>query len=179
MRCHCVQMHEHGDDAGPERDRPALTETAARLLRAVATGDRAAFGELFDRFVGLFTASIATVQADAATRDRLCTEAFASVWRRAREGARSPEPVLWLLEVLCETLGSASATARRPLADGLLALACPDRELLLLAVAGRYSQSEIAALTGVRESRLRAVLRDALGSLRGGLGGLGEGRLTA
>jgi DNA-directed RNA polymerase specialized sigma24 family protein len=169
-------MHAGSDDVSAERVRPALAETAARLLRAVATGDRAAFAELFDRFGGLFSASIATVHADASTRDRLCTEAFAAVWRRAREGARAPEPVLWLLEVLCETLGSSREGSRRPLAEGLLALACPDRELLLLAVAGRYSQPEIAALTGVRESRLRAVLRDALGSLRGGLG---DGRLTA
>jgi len=169
-------MQDSDDDARAERNRPALAESAGRLLGAVATGDRSAFAELFDRFGGLFSASIATVQSDAAARDRLCTEAFASVWRRAREGARAPEPVLWLLEVLCETLGSSRETARHPLADGLLALACPDRELLLLAVAGRYSQPEIAALTGVRESRLRAVLRDALGSLRGGLG---ESRLTA
>ncbi|QHC57233.1 hypothetical protein [Rathayibacter sp. VKM Ac-2760] len=164
-------MQAPGDDASAERVRPALAQTAARLLPAVAAGDRAAFAELFDRFGGLFAASIATVQADAAARDRICAEAFTAVWRRAREGARAPEPVLWLLEVLCETLGSSREAGRRPLGDGVLAMACPDRELLLLAVAGHYSQPEIAALTGVRESRLRSILRDALGSLRGGLGG--------
>ncbi|NRD09104.1 hypothetical protein [Rathayibacter agropyri] len=45
----------------------------------------------------------------------------------------------------------------------------PDRELLLLASAGRFSQPEIAALTGIGEPRLRSILRDALQSLRGGL----------
>jgi DNA-directed RNA polymerase specialized sigma24 family protein len=149
--------------------------SAARLLRSAATGDRAALAELFDRFGGLFAASIAAVHSDASTRDRLCTEAFAEVWRRSPEGARSETPVLWLLEVLCETLGSSRALARRPLGEGLLALSCPDRELLLLAVAGRYSQPEIAALTGVGEPALRRMLRDALSSLRGA----GDGRLTA
>ena len=95
-------MQDSDDDARAERNRPALAESAGRLLGAVATGDRSAFAELFDRFGGLFSASIATVQSDAAARDRLCTEAFASVWRRAREGARAPEPVLWLLEALPE-----------------------------------------------------------------------------
>ncbi|MCM6763604.1 hypothetical protein NB037_14375 [Rathayibacter sp. ZW T2_19] len=149
--------------------------SAARLLRSAAAGDRAAFAELFDRFSGLFSASIAAVHSDPSTRDRLCTEAFAEVWRRAPEGAGSRTPVLWLLEVLCETLGSSRALARRPLGEGLLALACPDRELLLLAVAGRYSQPEIAALTGIGEPALRRMLRDALSSLRE----LGDGRLTA
>ncbi|PTL72105.1 hypothetical protein C1I63_04120 [Rathayibacter caricis DSM 15933] len=149
---------------------------AARLLRSAATGDRAAFAALFDRFGTLFSASVAAVHSDAATRDRLCTEAFAEVWRRCPEGARSETPVLWLLEVLCETLGTSRAVARRPMGTGLLALPCPDRELLLLAVAGRYTQPEIAALTGVGEPALRRILRDALTSLRGGAG---DGRLTA
>ena len=149
--------------------------SAARLLRSAATGDRAAFAELFDRFSGLFSASIAAVHSDPTTRDRLCTEAFAEVWRRSAEGAGSRTPVLWLLEVLCETLGSSRSLTRRPLGEGLLALACPDRELLLLAVAGRYSQAEIAALTGVGEPALRRMLRNALSSLRE----LDDGRLTA
>lgn len=150
------------DDATAERSGP---ESAVRLLRAVAAGDRAAFAELFDRFGSLFSASVAAVQAEPAARDRLCTEAFSEVWRRAQEGARSSQPVLWLLEVLCETLGSARELVRRPLGESLLALDCPDRELLLLAVAGRYSQPEIAALTGVGELRLRVILRDSLRTL--------------
>ncbi|QHC65211.1 hypothetical protein Q0F99_08545 [Rathayibacter oskolensis] len=154
------------DDAG--RSRPALAEAASRLLHRVASGDRAAFAELFDHFSALFTASVSTVHAEHALRDRICTEAFTEVWRRAGEGARATEPVLWLLEVLCETLHSSAGSARRPLGDGLLALSCPDRELLLLASAGRYSQPEIAALTGVGEPRLRTILRDALRTLRGG-----------
>lgn len=169
-------MSSGNEDATGGRLRPALADAAARLLASAAQGDRAAVAELFDRFGALFSASISTVQADAATRDRLCAEAFAAVWRRAREGARAPEPVLWLLEVLCETLGAARQAVRRPLGDGILALNCPDRELLLLAVAGRYSQSEIAALTGIRESRLGGILCTALASLRGGAE---EERLTA
>lgn len=160
----------------PRRELPALAETAARLLGSVANGDRSAFAELFDRFSTLFSASVSTVQSDAVVRDRLCTEAFAAVWQRAREGARAPEPVLWLLEVLCETLGAARQVVRRPLGDAVLALRCPDRELLLLAVAGRYSQSEIAALTGVHEARLSGILCASLASLRGGAD---DERLTA
>ena len=107
-------MHAGGDDASAERVRPALAETAARLLRAVATGDRAAFAELFDRFGGLFSASIATVHADASTRDRLCTEAFAAVWRRAREGAHAPsvESMSAKLRTLAEEAWSAEQTER-------------------------------------------------------------------
>ena len=164
-----------GEGAGG-RERSALADAAERLLRAAAAGDRAAFAELFDRFGTLFSASISTVYADAATRDRLIAEAFTAVWRRAREGARASEPVLWLLEVLCETLGSAREGARRPMGSDVLALACPDRELLLLAVAGRYSQREIAAMTGVREARLSGILCSALASLRGRSG---EDLLTA
>ncbi|MWV48316.1 hypothetical protein GRS96_03375 [Rathayibacter sp. VKM Ac-2803] len=147
---------------------PAPVEEASRLLRAVASGDRAAFAELYDRFAPLFAASVATVHTDPTVRDRLCTEAFTEVWRRARDGAASDRPVLWLLEVLCETLGSARGLARRPLGDDVLGLSCPDRELLLLAAAGRYTQPEIAALTGIGEPRLRVVLREALRTLRGG-----------
>jgi DNA-directed RNA polymerase specialized sigma24 family protein len=154
------------EDATGGRVRPALTEAAARLLARAAAGDASALGELFDRFGPLASACIATVQTDPATRDRLCTDAFASVWRRAREGAEAPEPVLWLLEVLCETLGSARGLAHRPIGAGVLALDCPDRELLLLASAGRFSQAEIAALTGIGEPRLRSILRSALDSLR-------------
>ncbi|SMH49663.1 hypothetical protein SAMN06295885_3379 [Rathayibacter oskolensis] len=153
-----------------------LVDTASRLLRAAAAGDRSALAELFDRFGTLFTASVSAVHDEPAVRDRLCAEGFANVWRRAAEGARSEEPVLWLLEVLCTTLGEARGHVRRPLGDGLLALDCPDRELLLLAVAGRYSQPEIAQLTGIGEFRLRVILRDALQTLRAGSGG---GLLTA
>ncbi|KQQ06194.1 MULTISPECIES: RNA polymerase sigma factor [unclassified Rathayibacter] len=162
-------MNAGTDDAQarPEGSPSGLAESAAHLLRLVAAGDRAAFGELYDRFSVLFTSSVETVHSERTVRDRLCTEAFTAVWRRAAEGARASEPVLWLLEVLCETLGSSAETSRRPLGDGLLALSCPDRELLLLASAGRYSQPEIAALTGIGEPRLRAILRDALRTLRG------------
>ncbi|MHC2186563.1 DNA-directed RNA polymerase specialized sigma24 family protein [Rathayibacter agropyri] len=149
--------------------RPALTTDAAGLLSRASTGDTSALADLFDRFGGLFSACISTVQADPGARDRLCAEVFTAVWRRAREGSRVPEPVLWLLEVLCETLGSTVDSARRPIAREVLALGCPDRELLLLASAGRFSQHEIAALTGIGEPRLRSILRDALQSLRGGL----------
>lgn len=149
--------------------RPALTTDAAGLLSRASTGDTSALADLFDRFGGLFSACISTVQADPGARDRLCTEVFTAVWRRAREGSRVSEPVLWLLEVLCETLGSTVDSARRPIAREVLALGCPDRELLVLASAGRFSQPEIAALTGIGEPRLRSILRDALQSLRGGL----------
>ncbi|PPG15283.1 hypothetical protein C5C74_13045, partial [Rathayibacter sp. AY1E8] len=132
-----------------------------------ATGDASALGELVDRFGGLVSACVGTVQADPAGRDRLCTDVFTAVWRRSREGARSPEPVLWVLEVLCETLGTAHELARRPLGSGLLALDCPDRELLLLAAAGGFSQAEISALTGIDEFRLRSILRNALETLQG------------
>lgn len=162
------------DDAtGP---RPALATVASRLLDAAATGDRVAFAELFDRFGALFSACVSTVQSDAAARDGLTAQAFTAVWRRAGEGARAQEPVLWLLEVLCQTLGAARELAHRPLGAGVLALTCPDRELLLLAVAGRYSPSEISALTGIPEPSLRGILGSCLASLRGGLD---EGPQTA
>ncbi|AND15319.1 hypothetical protein [Rathayibacter tritici] len=147
--------------------RPPLTLDAARLLTRTAAGDSSALGELVDRFGGLVSACIGTVQADSVGRDRLCTGVFTALWRRAREGAHSSEPVLWILEVLCETLGSANELGRRPLGGGLLGLDCPDRELLLLAAAGGFSQGEIAALTGVDEFRLRSILRRALEVLRG------------
>lgn len=105
--------------------RPALTTDAAGLLSRASTGDTSALADLFDRFGGLFSACISTVQADPGARDRLCTEVFTAVWRRAREGSRVPEPVLWLLEVLCETLGSTVDSARRPIAREVLALGCP------------------------------------------------------
>ncbi|MWV31275.1 RNA polymerase sigma factor [Rathayibacter iranicus] len=151
------------------RARPALTEDAAGLLVRASMGDASALADLFDRFGALFSACISTVQADPGMRDQLCTAVFTAVWRRAREGARVPEPVLWLLEVLCETLGSTVDSTQRPIGREVLALRCPDRELLLLASAGRFSQPEIAALTGIGEPRLRSILRDALSSLRRGL----------
>ncbi|QHC54295.1 sigma-70 family RNA polymerase sigma factor [Rathayibacter tanaceti] len=158
-------MSAGGDDANGRPERPALTRDAATLLTRAAAGDASALGELFDSFSGLVSACIATVQADPTARDRLCSDVFTAVWRRAREGARASEPVLWLVEVLCETLGAQRELVRRPLGTGVLALQCPDRELLLLAAAGRFSQPEIAALTGVGESRLHSLLRDALEAL--------------
>ncbi|WP_146085319.1 RNA polymerase sigma factor [Rathayibacter sp. AY1G1] len=160
-------MSAGGEDATGGRVRPPLTQDAARLLTRSATGDASALGVLVDRFGGLVSACVGTVQADPAGRDRLCTDVFTAVWRRSREGARSPEPVLWVLEVLCETLGSAHELARRPLGSSLLALDCPDRELLLLAAAGGFSQAEISALTGIDEFRLRSILRNALEALQG------------
>ncbi|QOD10503.1 RNA polymerase sigma factor [Rathayibacter toxicus] len=157
------------NDTGVCRDRPELAEVAARLLRSVAAGDRAALGRLYDGLAPLFTASVSIVQADAEVRDRLCVQAFAAVWRRATEGASSTEPVLWLLEVLCETLVESREAFRRPSGTGVLSLGCPQREVLLLAVAGHYSQFEISGLTGVPEAQVRVILCAALASLRGGL----------
>ncbi|WP_181065370.1 RNA polymerase sigma factor [Rathayibacter rathayi] len=160
-------MNGGGEEASGGRVRPPLTLDAGRLLTRTAAGDASALEELVDRFGGLVFACIGTVQADPAGRDRLCSDVFTALWRRACEGAHSPEPVLWVLKVLCETLGSANELDRRPLSGGLLGLACPDRELLLLAAAGGFSQGEISALTGIDEFRLRAILRTALEALRG------------
>jgi RNA polymerase sigma-70 factor (ECF subfamily) len=58
-------------------------ETDARLLRQVASGDREAFSQLYDRFSGPLYGAALQILRDAAEAQDVVHDAFVSLWEKA------------------------------------------------------------------------------------------------
>jgi len=61
----------------------ASTETDAALIAAVAAGDDAAMGRLYDRFAPLVQAVALRMLRERAAADELVEDVFVEIWRRA------------------------------------------------------------------------------------------------
>jgi RNA polymerase sigma-70 factor (ECF subfamily) len=97
--------------------------TDRELLAAVARGDRAAFGALYDRYAPFALGLATRVVGDRGTAEEVVQDAFISAWRRAAtyQPARG-EPRAWLLSIVhhraIDRLRGATGRARLERIDG-------------------------------------------------------------
>ena len=93
--------------AGPEG--PAAVAEELALIRAIAAGDKAAFGSLYDRYAGTVMALCLRVLGDRAEAEEAVTDVFWQVWQQAgRFDLDRGQPIAWL-----STLARTRAIDRR------------------------------------------------------------------
>jgi RNA polymerase sigma-70 factor (ECF subfamily) len=93
--------------AGPEG--PAAGADELELIRAIAAGDKAAFGSLYDRYAGTVMALCLRVLGDRAEAEEAVTDVFWQVWQQAgRFDLERGQPIAWL-----STLARTRAIDRR------------------------------------------------------------------
>jgi RNA polymerase sigma-70 factor, ECF subfamily len=81
--------------AGSER--PAAGADELELIRAIAAGDKAAFGSLYDRYAGTVMALCLRVLGDRAEAEEAVTDVFWQVWQQAgRFDLERGQPIAWL-----------------------------------------------------------------------------------
>jgi len=181
----------HGMTGGPDSD-----DDDARLLARIAQRDDAAFENLYDRFAGAVYSLINRITGSPHTAQDTTQEAFLSIWRdagefdpsrgRARswvlslahhkgvdavrrlrvrsadlldEGARmnpAPDPVEFAMR----------AVAQGQVRLALLALSREQREAIVLAYYGGYTQQEIAQRLQVPLGTVKTRVRDGMARLR-------------
>jgi RNA polymerase sigma-70 factor (ECF subfamily) len=80
----------------------ALEDT--RLLAAVATGDRAAFRELYARYSAALFSFAIRLLGDAGAAEEALQDAFVKIWRHAASyDARKSRPFTWAVTILRRT----------------------------------------------------------------------------
>jgi RNA polymerase sigma-70 factor (ECF subfamily) len=94
-------MHRMGEEAGVGLPGKEDGAAEARLMRAVARGDLAAFGALYDRYGSLVYSFCLRLLRDPGAAEEAAQEAFIRIWRGAgtfdpRRGSLRP----WLLTVV-------------------------------------------------------------------------------
>ena len=93
--------------AGPEGPAAQVEELA--LIRAIAAGDKTAFGSLYDRYAGTVMALCLRVLGDRAEAEEAVTDVFWQVWQQAgRFDLERGQPIAWL-----STLARTRAIDRR------------------------------------------------------------------
>ncbi len=150
-----------------------MDETAARtdaaLLAAIAGGDQAALGELYDRYAALALGLANQIVRDRGVAEEVVQDAFVAAWRRAntfqpeRGEARS-----WLLSIVhhraIDRLRGAGARVRLEELD--LALATEPVEAIELAFFGGLTHAEVAERTGQPLGTIKGRMRLGLRRLR-------------
>lgn len=83
-----------------ERDWPERSRELSQLLARSGLGDRAAFGQLYERTSGHLFAVVLRIQRDRAQAEDLLQEIYVSVWKAAAsfDAARS-QPLTWLTHI--------------------------------------------------------------------------------
>lgn len=182
---------EHTTAGGPDRD-----DEDARLLARIAQRDGDAFERLYDRYAGAVYSLIVRMTGSAHTAQETTQEAFLSIWRGAGEfdpnrgTARS-----WILslahhkgvdavrrlrvrsaDLLSEEAGmnpapdpveaAMRAVAQAQVREALLALSSEQREAIVLAYYGGYTQQEIARRLLVPLGTVKTRVRDGMARLR-------------
>jgi RNA polymerase sigma factor (sigma-70 family) len=84
----------------PLEDWPQKSHDLAQLLAQTGLGNRAAFGQLYERTSGHLFAVVLRIQRDRALAEDLLQEVFVAVWKSAAsfDAARS-QPLTWLTHV--------------------------------------------------------------------------------
>jgi len=153
------------------------TEADEALTRRLATGDRTALADAFDRFAPTLT-RCAWAQTDSRQDvEEVVQDTFLTLWQRAAGIHLATSALLpWLLAVCREHVGVAAhpdadeARERlRWIRDDIAALAPTDRRLCELIVLEGHSYAEAAQILGLsvgvgaqRVSRSRARLKKAV-----------------
>jgi RNA polymerase sigma-70 factor (ECF subfamily) len=83
-----------------ELDWPARSRELSQLLARAGLGDRAAFGQLYERTSGHLFAVVLRIQRDRGQAEDLLQEIYVSVWKAAAsfDAARS-QPLTWLTSI--------------------------------------------------------------------------------
>ncbi len=83
-----------------EQDWPQKSRELSQLLARTGLGDRAAFGQLYQRTSGHLLAVVLRIQRDRAQAEDLLQEVYVSVWKAAAsfDAARS-QPLTWLTSI--------------------------------------------------------------------------------
>ena len=75
-----------------------MKESDQRLLALIASGDRAAFGEFYDRFSPRIFGLLLRLVRNRAEAEDVLQEVFLNVWRNAgRYDPKLAEPAVWLM----------------------------------------------------------------------------------
>lgn len=173
---------------GLSRETDALDELAAR----VASGDRAAFDELYTRMVDDVYAYVRGQCRNDVEAEDIIANVFLKVWRSIRSyRAGSGQFRRWLFAIARNEVKRAWAQRKReaaplpeelPEADAnrsgldtptrdllhraMLVLTPEQRDVVVLRYYGGKSHQEIAAILGKREGAVRALLLRALRKMR-------------
>jgi len=173
---------------GVSRDSDDLDELAAR----VASGDRAAFDDLYTRTVDEVYAFVRGQCRNDAEAEDIIANVFLRVWRSARSyRVGSGQFRRWLFAIARNEVKRAwaqrkreaaplpeeiaEAEANRPGLDiptrdllhrAMLVLTPEQRDVVVLRYYGGKSHQEIAAILGKREGAVRALLLRALRKMR-------------
>jgi RNA polymerase sigma-70 factor (ECF subfamily) len=154
---------------------PEAAADELELIRAIASGDRAAFGSLYDRYAGTVMALCMRVLGDRAEAEEAVTDVFWQVWQQAgRFDLERGQPIAWL-STLARTraIDRRRALARRrsvvvPQDDG----EDPPRERLLSssdphaeAVSSEHGKRVRRALGSLAPDQRRAVEMNFFGGL--------------
>lgn len=173
-------------------------DPADAALARSASGDQAAFAELYDMLSARVFGLILRVLVDRSQSEEVLQEVFLEVWQSAKlfDGERG-HARSWVLTIAhrraVDRVRSAEARARRDTRVGLQELHTPvssveehvqvlvdgsratqaldtlpesQRQTIVLAYFGGYSQREIAALLGAPLGTVKTRMRDGLSRLR-------------
>lgn len=143
--------------------------TDQQLLALIAGGDRAAFGELYDRFAARIFGLLRKLLRDRAEAEDVLQEVFLHVWRNAgRYDPRLSQPIVWLM--LSARARGIDALRRRASQNDLLDRAPPRPEKVAGQQESRCGQGEQACRVGSAMASLPAEQADAIGlAFQGGL----------
>lgn len=159
------------------------------LLKAVAAGDHAVLGELYDRYAGLAYGLAMRILRDAADAQDVVQEVFVQVWRQAgRYDSARGSPEAWVCTIArtraLDRLRRRAArregvavppapSTRPPAADealsvrsALRSLSDEQREALELAYFEGLTQSEIALRLGEPLGTVKSRIRTGMMRLR-------------
>ena len=133
---------------------PADPTTAVHLIQGVASQDREAFSQLYERFSSLvFTLAIRMLKTRSEAED-LLQEVFVQVWRRAQSyGTERGSPEAWIINI-----------ARSRAIDKIRSIRKMGRSFVLAYAPGR-AQSGQAIESWTAESEAPITMNNALSNL--------------
>lgn len=149
------------------------------LFARTAGGDRAAFGELYDRTAPRVFGLVRRILVDAAQAEEVTQDVFLEVWQQAaRFDASRGAAVAWLLTIAhrraVDRVRSAQASAERDLRAGIRELATPAEDVeervelsveheRVRAALGELSEAQRTALAmAYYEGKSQSEIADAL-----------------
>jgi RNA polymerase sigma-70 factor (ECF subfamily) len=192
----CIRRVLHGMPRGVDGTgaRAALERTEAELVRAVAGGDRAAFGELYDRLAPIALMLGYRILGSRREAEDVVHDVFLECWRNAslydptrgsvrswllvrmrsrsldRLRARQAAPLLLdqgLLDRLVPRASDAAPGSERGLLHELLRqLSSEQRTVIELGYVDGYTMSEIASALGIPIGTVKSRTTRALDRLR-------------